>query len=73
MAITYPLTFPTTNAPADIVWGGESVVSSTSSPFTGEMEVQQFDGQIWHGTVNYPPLERADADGAAPMLPGLFD
>jgi hypothetical protein len=61
MTISYPLALPTTDQPADIVWGGESVVAVAQSPFTGETEVQQHDGQVWHGTVNYPPLERADA------------
>lgn len=62
MAITYPLALPTTDQPADIMWGPESVVAKTSSPFTGDIEVQRHDGQMWHATLNYPPLERADAE-----------
>lgn len=62
MPITYPLPLPTTGQPADISWGGQSIVGSTQSPFSGETEVQQHDGQIWHGTANYPPLARADAE-----------
>lgn len=62
MAITYPIALPVVDQPADIVFGGESVVASSMSPFTGDVEVQQHDGQRWHATLNYPPLERADAE-----------
>lgn len=71
MPITYPLALPTTKAPANMVWGGESVVASVRSPFTGEVEVQQHDGQFWHGTLNYPPMARADAEEMISFLQKL--
>ena len=62
MAITYPLTPPTSPAPSRIVLRAQAVVGASISPFTLQAQVYEYQGQSWAIDVTLPPLTRADAD-----------
>ena len=61
MAIVYPLTFPTIKQASAITWGGRSAVAVSVSVFSFVQQSQRHQGQMWFGTVTFPPMERADA------------
>lgn len=58
MAITYPLTFPTSVVIERINWQSKSLVSVSQSEFTGAQEVQVHGGGAgwWEGVVSIAPL-----------------
>ena len=62
MAITYPLTLPT--SPSNFVtseWRIIRTVAYTESPFTYGQQVAKYQGSVWQTTVTLPPMNRADA------------
>lgn len=71
MAITYPLTFPTQGI-VDIIFRGSSITSVSRSPFTGQEQVQRFQGQLWGATVAYPAMKRANAEEVISFLLKLY-
>jgi hypothetical protein len=68
MAITYPLTPPSPFNLSRLSFTGVSAVSRNMSPFT--MQVQQYNwpGQAWLGSVDCPPMVRADAEAVIAFL-----
>lgn len=60
MAITYPLTLPTSPKPASMSMFSGAMVGVTESPYTGEQQVQAYDGQFWGFEFSYPSMGRAD-------------
>ena len=62
MAITYPLTLPTTTGIASISLVARNVVGLSQSPFTLKTQVQKHAGQRWEATINLPPLSRDEAE-----------
>ena len=68
MAITYPLTPPNPFNLSRLSFTGVSAVSRNTSPFT--MQVQQYNwaGQAWLGSVDCPPMVRADAEAVIAFL-----
>lgn len=61
MAISYPLTFPSTGI-AQITLTARNSVAISSSPFTYRQQVQKNVGSRWEATITLPPLLRANAD-----------
>ena len=61
MAISYPLTFPSTGI-AQITMTARNSVAISSSPFTYRQQVQKNVGARWEATITLPALLRADAD-----------
>jgi len=61
MAITYPLTFPTTIAPSSVKFSPHSAVATSISPFTFNQQVQVYDGQQWRVDFSMPPMTRDTA------------
>ena len=61
MAISYPLTFPSTGI-AQITMTARNSVAISSSPFTYRQQVQKNVGSRWEATITLPPLLRANAD-----------
>ncbi len=62
MPINYPLTFPVDKGLARIILRAKSAVSLTSSPFTGQQDVQVWTGQWWELNASFPPLSNTDFD-----------
>lgn len=58
MAISYPLSLPTSIGIASITFGAENAVAISSSPFTYAQQVVQHPGQRWTASVSLPPLRR---------------
>ena len=71
MAITYPLSTPTTIGIAQIELRAANTTSTSASPFTYKQQVISYGGQQWSASVSIPSVRR---DLAAPwkaMLIGL--
>jgi len=50
-------------APKSIQYRGSDAVASVVSPFTGQVQTQQWPGaDLWKWTVTMPPMTQADAD-----------
>ena len=61
MAITFPLTLPTVTGIAQIDIIPNTVVSATTSPFTGTQKIQRQMGQWWESQVVLPPQSKINA------------
>lgn len=61
MAITYPLTFPTTVDGASTTWGLTSAVGYLESDFTFQGQKQLQQGERWEVSVTLPRLTAAQA------------
>lgn len=72
MALTYPLTLPTTLGYAEMEWIARAVVGVGTSPFTLEADVQALQGQRWEGVWKFPEdMDPATADALIGVLLGL--
>ena len=61
MAITFPVTFPTLGIKSMTI-RAKSTVGISTSPFTGQQQVFQHQGQWWEAEVSMPPMSREDAE-----------
>jgi hypothetical protein len=62
MAITYPLTPPSPLKVSKLSLTGMSATSRNISPFTFQIQQYNWSGQGWMGSVECPPMVRADAE-----------
>jgi hypothetical protein len=58
MAITYPLSLPTTIGIGEIELRANNVVGVSQSPFTYKQQVVQHQGQRWEASVSIPPVRK---------------
>lgn len=58
MAITYPLSTPTTIGIESIEIRAKNTVAISESPFTYKQQVVDFGGQKWEASVSIPPVHR---------------
>ncbi len=68
MAITFPVSFPAAPGFARFEFIARNVVGSTRSPFTGQEQIQQHQGQWWEAIIEYPPMRRAVAEPLLAVL-----
>ena len=71
MAITYPLSTPTTIGIESISLRARNVVALTESPFTLKQQVVQHGGQRWEASVSIPSTRRDKAEEWASFLLSL--
>lgn len=62
MAFSYPLSLPSSPGFTSFTWAWESRIGVSQSIFTGQQEVQEWQGQILSGELTLPPMTRAQAD-----------
>lgn len=62
MAITYPLSIPTSPGFTDLRITARSAVAISESPFTYQQQIQKHQGQKWEVEITLPPMVRADAE-----------
>jgi len=62
MAITYPLTLPTTKNIRAIRLTAKNAVGVSTSPFTYTQQVYKHQGQRWQAEVSLPAMTRAEAE-----------
>lgn len=62
MAITYPLTLPTTPVPSRMVMRALNSTAISRSPFTFEQQVFEHQGGMWSAEMSLPPMDRAAAE-----------
>jgi len=68
MAITYPLTPPSPFNLSRLSFTGVSATSRNTSPFTLQTQQYNWPGQAWLGSVDCPPMKRADAETVISFL-----
>lgn len=68
MAITYPLTPPSPFNLSRLSLTGVSATSRNTSPFTLQTQQYNWPGQAWLGSVDCPPMKRADAETVIAFL-----
>lgn len=62
MALSYPLSFPSSRAPSRITFHSRSAVGLQSSPITLEQTVFAWTGDLWLADVEYPPMIASEAE-----------
>ena len=62
MPISYPLTPPSPFNLSRLSLTGVSATSRNTSPFTLQSQQYNWPGQAWLGSVDCPPMKRADAE-----------
>lgn len=64
--ITYPLSWPagigTTPNTNSVKLRGISTVGIAPSPFTGQAQAQEWDGELWMADCSFPPMLRPEAE-----------
>lgn len=68
MAITYPLSPPSPFRASRLSFTGVSAISRNMSPFTMQVQQYNWQGQAWIGSVDCPPMVRADAEAVIAFL-----
>ena len=68
MALTYPLTPPSPFRISKLTLSGMSATSRNVSPFTFQTQQYNWPGQAWMGSVECPPMVRADAEAVIGFL-----
>jgi hypothetical protein len=68
MAISYPLTPPSPFNLSRLSFTGVSATSRNTSPFTLQTQQYNWPGQAWLGSVDCPPMKRADAETVISFL-----
>ena len=68
MAISYPLTPPSPFNLSQLSFTGVSATSRSTSPFTLQTQQYNWPGQAWLGSVDCPPMKRADAEQIVAFL-----
>ena len=58
---SYPLTFPTVSGIKTQRFALTRTVSVSASPFTGQEQVFQHEGEIWSTQITFPPMLKAKA------------
>jgi hypothetical protein len=68
MAISYPLTPPAALEASSLSITGISATSRNVSPFTLQTQQYNWPGQGWLGSVECPPMQRAEAEQVLSFL-----
>jgi hypothetical protein len=68
MAISYPLSPPSPFNLSRLSFTGVSATSRNTSPFTMQTQQYNWPGQAWLGSVDCPPMVRADAEAVIAFL-----
>lgn len=71
MAISYPLSLPTSIGMASIELFAENAVAISTSPFTFKQQIIQHWGQRWRARVSIPPVRRELAEPWVAFLTAL--
>ena len=58
MAITYPVSTPTSIGIANVELTATNAVAVSRSPFTFSQQVHTYPGQMWSATVSIPPVRK---------------
>jgi hypothetical protein len=69
MTIAYPITLPSSPAPASLRIYPRSIVAVAASPFSGAQQAYQHPAQFWQADITLPPMRRADA---APWIAAML-
>ena len=71
MALSYPLTLPTTIGIAQIEFRAVNAVALSQSPFTYQQQVHTYSGQAWQADISLPPVKAGLAEAWVGFLLGL--
>lgn len=62
MAITYPISLPSTPGPRTLEWTPVAAVARLASPFTFQQQIQAHQGQLWRVRITLPPMAADTAE-----------
>jgi hypothetical protein len=71
MAISYPLSLPTTIGIAQIELSAVNAVAISRSPFTFDSQVHAYSGEMWQADITIPPVHRDLAESWVSFLVSL--
>jgi hypothetical protein len=71
MALTYPLSMPATRAPRRMRIDMDSVVGVQPAPLTLEQTIYVWQGDVWHGMLEWGEMNRSDAAAVIAFLAAL--
>src|SRR4051794_28311310 len=55
------VTMPTTPWPAGVEFATNSIVATSTNPFNGQQQIQDFNAAYMEGSISLPPLTQAQA------------
>lgn len=61
MAISYPVTFPSSRGPTEVHWAEINNIAQTRSPYTGSSQVYDYGTGFWAVTIEMSNMTRAQA------------
>lgn len=70
MTISFPLSLPSSYAPASLEFGGSDIIGVNKSPFNNSEEIQDWNGDSWAVKMSWPTL--ASRERAAPFIARLM-
>jgi len=62
MAISFPLSMPTTKCAMTVEMRAINAVAIDQSPFAFAQSVHHWGGEMWQADITLPPMDRADAE-----------
>lgn len=71
MAISYPLSLPTTIGIAKIELTAVNAIAVSRSPFTFDSQVHAYSGEMWQADISIPPVHRDLAESWVSFLLSL--
>jgi hypothetical protein len=71
MAISYPLSLPTTIGIAKIELSAVNAIAVSRSPFTFDTQVHAYSGEMWQADITIPPVHRDLAESWVSFLVSL--
>lgn len=71
MAISYPLSLPTTIGIAKIELTAVNAIAVSRSPFTFDSQVHAYSGEMWQADISIPPVHRDLAEAWVSFLLSL--
>jgi hypothetical protein len=71
MAISYPLSLPSTPSWMKANFTANNIVGVSKSPFTNQQQVYQWPGEFWSVDVSLPPMDKATAEAWVNFLVSL--
>lgn len=71
MAISYPLSLPTTIGIAQIELTAVNAIAVSRSPFTFDSQVHAYSGEMWQADITIPPVHRDLAESWVSFLLSL--
>jgi len=71
MAISYPMTLPSTPGFRELTFRPVNINGQATSEFTGQTQITQWNGEWWEADLTLPPMLRATAEDWLALITAL--